>query len=90
MEEQLRKEYLRRLRLVLRSKLTGWNELQAVNTWMIASLRCGDGIIYWKKKELTSSMTRKILTGHGAFHSKNGTGRLYSSRRKSGRNLISC
>lgn len=35
----LRMKYFRRLRLVLPSKLTGYNEIQEVNMWAIASLR---------------------------------------------------
>ena len=33
MKEKFSKEYLRRLRLILRSKLNGRNKIMAVNTW---------------------------------------------------------
>ena len=38
-------EYKRRLRLILKSKLNGKNKIQAINTWAVALLRYGAGII---------------------------------------------
>ena len=38
-------EYKRRLRLILKSKLNCKNKSQAINTWEIALLRYGAGII---------------------------------------------
>ena len=38
-------EYKRRLRLILKSKLNGKNKIQAINTWAIALLRYGAGVI---------------------------------------------
>ena len=45
-------EYKRRLRLILKSKLNGKNKIQAINTWVVALLRYGAGIINWKVDEL--------------------------------------
>ena len=45
-------EYKRRLRLILKSKLNGKNKIQAINTWAVALLRYGAGIINWKVDEL--------------------------------------
>ena len=46
----------------------------------------------WAKEELKTldSMTRKVLTMNGAFHSKRDVNRLYVSREDEGRELISC
>ena len=38
-------EYTRRLSLILKSKLNGKNKIQAVNTWAVALLRYGAGIL---------------------------------------------
>ena len=38
-------EYKRRLRLTLISKLNGKNKIQAINTWAVALLRYGAGVI---------------------------------------------
>ena len=40
-------EYKRRLRLILKSKLNGKNKIQAINTWAVALLKYGAGIINW-------------------------------------------
>ena len=44
-KETIGKEYKRRLRLILRSKLNGKNKISAVNTWAVAMFRYGAGII---------------------------------------------
>ena len=56
----LRDEYVRRLKLVMRSKLNGRNKIKAVNTWAVALLRYGRGVIRWQKNELQNMdrMTR--------------------------------
>ena len=38
-------EYKKRLSLILKSKLNGKNKIQAVNTWAVALLRYGAGIL---------------------------------------------
>ena len=45
------KEYLRRLRLILRSKLNGRNKIMAVNTWAVSVMRYGAGILKWNTDE---------------------------------------
>ena len=92
MKMKFRKEYLRRLRLVLKSKLNGRNKFQAINTWAVALLRYGAGIIKWNKEELQNldRKSRKLLTLYGAFHPKSDVDRLYLPRSKGGRGLISC
>ena len=92
MKMKFRKEYLRRLRLVLKSKLNGRNKFQAINTWAVALLRYGASIIKWNKEELQNMdrKSRKLLTLYGAFHPKSDVDRLYLPRSKGGRGLISC
>ena len=45
MKEKFSKEYLRQLRLILRSKLNGRNEIMTVNTCAVSVLRYGAGIL---------------------------------------------
>ena len=52
-------EYKRRLRLILKSKLNGKNKIQAINTWAVALLRYGAGIINWKVDELKKMTERR-------------------------------
>ena len=44
--------YKRRLRLLLKPKLNGKKKIQAINSWAVALLRYGAGIINWKVDEL--------------------------------------
>ena len=91
MKMKFRKEYLRRLRLVLKSKLNGRNKFQAINTLAVALLRYGASIIKWNKEKLQNMdrKSRKLLTLYGAFHPKSNVDRLYLPRPKGGRGLIS-
>ena len=51
-KEKTIKEYKRRVRLVLKSKLNGKNKITAVNVWTVAVFRYGAGILQWKESEL--------------------------------------
>ena len=58
-------EYKRRLKLILKSKLNGKNKIQAVNTWVVALLRCRAQIINWKVDELKKmDRTTRRYMGH--------------------------
>ena len=45
------KEYKRRLRLVLKSKLNGKNKITAINAWVVALSRYGAVMLPWKERE---------------------------------------
>ena len=64
MIRHFQREYFRRLRLVMRSKLNGRNKIRALNTWAISLLRYGVGILNWNKNVLDGMdrKTRKIMT----------------------------
>ena len=49
----------KRLRLILKSKLNGKNKIQTINTWAVALLRYGAGIINWKVDELKKMTERR-------------------------------
>ena len=106
MKQQLKKEYKRRLRLILSSKLHGRNKFMVVNTWAVAVMWYGTEVLKCTTEELTEldRKTRKvmtmivfffviiifIMTMHGALHPKSVINRLYMPREKGGRGLISC
>ena len=92
MKEKFSKEYLRRLRLILRSKLNERKKIMAVNTWVVSVMRYGAGILKWNTDELKSldRRTGKFMTMHGALHPKSDADRVYLSREMGGRGLISC
>ena len=64
MKEKITKEYKRRQRLILKSKLNGRNKVTVINTWAVAIFRYGAGIIQWKASELKDldRKSRKKMT----------------------------
>ena len=51
-KEQLKKEYFRRVRNVLKSKLNWGNITSAINSRAVSTVRYGAGIIKWTKNKL--------------------------------------
>ena len=47
MKDLFSKEYKRKLKLVLKSKLSGENKIIAANTWAVAILRYSAGVVEW-------------------------------------------
>ena len=92
MNEKFSKKCLRRLRLILKSKLNGRNKIMAVNTWAVCVMRYDAGILKWNTDELKSlaRRTTKFMTMNGVLHSKSDVDRVYLSRGMGERGLISC
>ena len=91
MKRKITKEYKRRQRLILKSKLNGRNKATAINTWAVAIFRYGAGINQWKTSELKDldRKSRKTMTMYGGLHPKSDVDRLYVKRKEGGRGLIS-
>ena len=91
MKLKVSKEYFRRLRKVLKSKLSGGNLVKGVNTWAVSLLRYSAAFICWSKCELQTidRKTRKLFTMYGGFHPKSDVDRLYVPRKEGGGGLIS-
>ena len=45
MKENFQREYMRRAKLVLISKLNGRNKVMTINTWAVSLMRYGAGIV---------------------------------------------
>ena len=58
------KEYIRRLRKALKSKLNGGNLVSGVNNWELSLLRNSAVFVSWRKSELQAidRKTRKFFT----------------------------
>ena len=84
MKEKTIKEYKRRHRLILKSKLNGKNKVTAINVWAVAVFRYGAGIIQWKESELkdVDRKSRKTMTMYGALHPQSNVDRLYVKRKE--------
>ena len=80
------KEYIRRLRKVLKSKLNGGNLVCGVNTWAVSLLRYSAAFASWRKSELQAidRKTRKLFTIYGTVHPKSDVDRLYIPRKEGG------
>ena len=89
MKDQIRKEYVRRIRKILKSKLNVGNIISAINSRAFAVARYGGGIIRWTKRELEEldRKTRKLLTMYGAHHPTADVDRLYMKKADGGRGL---
>ena len=62
MKLNVSKEYIKRLRKVLMSKLNGGNLVHGVNTWAVSLLRYSAALVSWRKSELQAidRKTRKL------------------------------
>ena len=91
MKERTEKEYVNRVRAILKSKLNGGNVIKAINTCAVATVRYGAGVINWTIEDLErmDRRTRKLLTIHGGLHPRSNVGRLYIPRNLGGRGLTS-
>ena len=59
MKLKISKEYIRRLRKVLKSKLNGRNLVPGFNTWAVSLIRYSAAFFSWRKSEL-QSIDRKL------------------------------
>ena len=91
MKLNVSKEYIRRLRKVLKSKLNGGNLVRGVNIWAVSLLRYSATFVSWRKSELQTidGKARKLFTIYGALQPKSDVDGLYIPREEGGRGLIS-
>ena len=90
MKLKVSKEYFRRLKKVLKSKLNGGYLVQGVNNLPVSPLRYSAAFISRRKCELQSidRKTRKLFTIYGRLHPKSDVDRLYIPRKDGGKGLI--
>ena len=91
MKKKVKEEYLRRVKLVARSRLYAGNVIKGINAWAVSVVRYSAGVLDWTKDELKAMdvRTRKLLTMCGVFHMKSNVDRLYMKRKEGGRGLMS-
>jgi hypothetical protein len=89
-KEKLKKEYLRRLSVVLYTVLSAKNKIQAIGSLAVLVLRYDFQIVNWRPEELQKleRKTRKLLTVHGQHHPKADVGRLYVPRKQEGKGMM--
>ena len=90
MKLNVSKEYIRRLRKALKSRLNGGDLVRGVNTWAVSLLRYLLVFASWRKRELQAiDKNTKLFTIYGALHPISDVDRLYITIQVGGRGLIS-
>ena len=91
MKEKIQKEYIRRTRKLLETKLSGRNLIKGINTWTVLLIRYSGPFLKGTREELKQmdQWTRKLMTMHKALHPRDDVDRLYLSRKEGGRGLAS-
>ena len=91
MKEKIHKEYLRRTRKLLETKLNSRNFIKGINNWAVPLVRYSGPFLKWTRDELKQmdQRTRKLMTMHKVLHPRDDVDRLYVSRKEGGRWLAS-
>ena len=91
MKNKIKKEYLRRTRKLLKTKLSSRNLTKGINTSAVHLVRYSGPFLKWTREELTQmdQRTRKLMTMNKALHPIDDIDRLYVSRKEGGRGLAS-
>ena len=91
MKEKIKKEYLRRTRKLLETKLCCGNFIKGINTWAVPLIRYSRPFLKWTREELKQmdQRPRKLMTIHKVLHPRDDVDRLYLSRKEGGRRLAS-
>ena len=58
MKERMAKEYIRRIRKILKSKLNGVSMILAITSCSLAVIRHSAGVIKWTKEELQQPISK--------------------------------
>ena len=82
MKDKIRKEYLRKTRKLLETKLSSRNLIKGINTWAVHLIRFSEPFLKWTRDELKQmdQRTRKLMTMHKALHPRDDVDRLYVPR----------
>ena len=91
MKEKIQKEYLRRTRKLLKTKLSCRNLIKGINTWIVPLVRYSGPFLKWTRDELKQmdQRTRKLMTVHKALHPRDDVDRLYVSGKERVKRLAS-
>uniref|UniRef100_H3AYE9 Reverse transcriptase domain-containing protein n=1 Tax=Latimeria chalumnae TaxID=7897 RepID=H3AYE9_LATCH len=87
MNEKIKAKYNRRVRKILKSKLSGENMIRAINQYAVPVIGYTAGIVDWTQE--LDRKTRKQMNIHGMVHPRADTDKLYVKRKEGGRGLRS-
>ena len=83
MKENIKREYTKRLRAILKSKLNSGNTVKAINSWAVTVIRYSAGIVDWKNSELRN------MDMYQELHPISNVDRLYLPHSEEGEGLLS-
>ena len=91
MKSKIQKEYFRRIRKLLETKLNSRKLIKGINTWAVSFVRYSGPFLKWTRDKLRQmdERTRKLMTMHKALHPRDDVERLYVLRKEGGRRLSS-
>ena len=86
----MQKDYLRRTRKLLETKLSCRNLIKGINTWAVLLVKYSGPFLTWTSDELKQMdpRTRKLMTVNKVLHPRD-VDRLYVPRKEEGRGLAS-
>ena len=88
MKEKIKKEYPRRTRKLLETKLCSRNLIKGINTWPVTLIRYSGPFLKWTRElKQMDQRTRRSMTMRKALHLRDKADRLYASRKKGGRGI---
>ena len=72
MKDKVKKEYCRRMRKLLETKLNSGNVFKAINTWAVSVVRYSAVFLDWSRLQLKKigKRTKTLLTMYNGFHPK--------------------
>ena len=90
MKEKIRREYYRRVRLILKSELNAINRIAAINSLAVPVITYSMNVINYQMTDIKKldTKTRKLLTMYRMHHPKADVDQLYLPRSEGGRGLI--
>ena len=91
MKDKIRKEYHRRTRKLLESKLSSRNLIKRIKTGTVPLVKYSGPFLKWTRDQLKqmNQRTRKLMTIHKALQPRDDVDRQYLSRKEGGRGLAS-
>ena len=87
MKNKIQKEYLRRTRKLLETKLSSRNLIKGINNWAVSLVRYSGPFLKWTRDELKQmdQRTRKLINMHKTLHLRDDVDRLICIKKR-GRN----
>ena len=90
-EMKVKKEYIRRTRKLLKTKVCSRNLIKRINTWTVPIVRYSGPFLKGSRDVLKqmNQRTKKLMTIHKALPPRDDVDRLYVSRKEGGKGLVS-